>query len=175
MFFFQFHYSFWLVRTPVFRYPQFMDKLEITAYIIDQLGRSVKLDDLLYDVCQKANTTWPEAEQLVRQIQSENHRLIVRKQFPLQFILALAIFIGGLIFLAYGTFLIVTQIGLVNEYVGSVVNGNPEIDAIQKISVTFLAVYHLGFTPLASEFLGAALVLGSLIGMREVWAEILWS
>lgn len=143
-----------------------MDEQELSNFVIKQLGKSKHLDDLIPEVCQKTGWIWSQAAEFVQRVQEEHGTEIAKKQLPLLFILALGIFLGGLGLVAYS---ILTSIEIWNGLSG-LGNGKAP-DTGTYISLQMLI--QSGGLPIISFVTGIAMMLGSLIGMRDVWSNIL--
>ncbi len=133
-----------------------MDKDELSAFVINELSEGTNTDDLILKVCQETICTWPEAEAFVRRIREEYGPRITRKQFPMLFVLALSIFLCGLglvIFSVYSTWYCSSTIG-------------------NAIGCLVTMVYN-GSAPIFAFIAGIAMMLGSLLGMRDIWSKIL--
>jgi hypothetical protein len=81
-----------------------MDENELCKWIITRLGRGMDRNDLLLEVCQKANLSWPEAEERVCEIEAAHSGEIARRQSPVIFILSLGGLLIGLGWAAWSLF-----------------------------------------------------------------------
>ncbi len=144
-----------------------METDEQTTYIIHHLSEGDAPQDLVFDLCQKYNLSWPEAEKLVQRVQTESVGEITRKQFPLMIALALVIFIAGLGLLGYSIYLI--GLPLIE---GSLANGTPMDAANFSLYVLEVIVGSRGMV-LVAFVGGIGMVLGSLLGMRDIWSTLL--
>jgi len=149
-----------------------MENDEYTAYVVQRLSHGGEPNDIIYDLCQKANLSWPEAEKLVKRVQAEDGKEITQKQFPLLFALAFGIFVGGLGLIGFGTYIILTEVSLFQAAMQSIPRVTENFDAFQRVYVTGRVLFEAGSTPLYCIFLGAGMVLGSLLGMRDAWVDI---
>jgi hypothetical protein len=141
-----------------------MDTQELKHYIIENLIKYEDPDDLILDICNKEGMTWPQAQTLIDQVRSENSSSITRKQAPFLTILAFITFFAGSVILGLEAY---TVIGTINTFIS--LGQNPlEIFAL-LLYVAHSAPAALGLLPL-----GLAMVLGSLIGMSDVWKAILF-
>ncbi len=148
-----------------------MDNEERTSFIIHHLSEGDDPNDLIYQICQKDNISWQEAEALVKKVQIDKKDVIIRKQFPLLFAVALVIFLGGLACIGYSIFVYAAEISLLQSNMGSQVTNN--LDAAQIFTGFIAALIHQGPTPIFVFITGIAMVLGSLVGMRDAWASVL--
>ncbi len=64
-----------------------MDYAQATEYVVDQLGRRVSRDDIIFSLCQMTGESWPQASAFVEQIEKEKHSKIAMGQLPLLMIL----------------------------------------------------------------------------------------
>ncbi len=149
-----------------------MNKEEQTAYIIHRLSDGDAPKDLIFYLCEKENLSWPQAEALVKRVQEEKEGDIARKQFPLLIALALGIFLIGLGLIGYSVYETLSQISL------AAVDPRAELieqnmDSIQRLYYFASFAVNEGPGTIATFFLGIAMVIGSLLGMRDTWAKIL--
>ncbi len=160
-----------------------MDETRLTAHVIERLSATEDRDDLILDVCERAGWTWPRAAEFVDRIEAENRHLVARRQFPLLFVLALILFLGGagmIVYGVYGFYLAFTGRGgapadLTTYFMPVIETGSDPIEAMRPaISpyVQFL-LYSL-FGPIPALFVGASMALGSLLGMKKVWSAVLF-
>jgi hypothetical protein len=115
-----------------------------------------------------SDLTWPEAEALVRSIQEEHSDDITLHQAPLLTAIAFVTFFCGLAILAYGIYpFVLAAIALIQH-------GN--IESLLRSQDFFFVVNFMvrtGINPFIAIFFGTAMVLGSQLGMRDVWVSIL--
>jgi len=149
-----------------------MNEEEQAAYIVHHLTEGDDPKDLILDICQKTNLSWPEAEALVKQVQEEKQAVIARKQLPLLFTLALGIFIVGLGLIGYSVYTIYSQVSIA-RLSGDVQALEQNIDAMQRVYSFFRFALESGGRTLFILILGIAMVFGSLLGMRDTWTVIL--
>ncbi len=145
-----------------------MDNTEIKHYILDNLNNTRAPDDIILDLCQKYGLAWQEAEALVLQLQEENRDNITLRQAPLLTAIALVTFIAGLVVLVIGIYPIVLLLITLIQH--------SNIHRIFNSWQFYLAVdimVHAGLHPFVAVPLGIAMILGSLIGMQDVWAALL--
>ncbi len=138
--------------------------IELHHYIIERLSQAVDPDDLILELCDRHNLTWPEAEAMVARIRLEHQDLISRKQSPLLVALALALFLSGWVILWF-------EMNVIRLLVEAYIQARKQPPAILDLlsaapNSLFLLVEG---TPLA-----VAMILGSLLGMRKVWSSILF-
>jgi len=72
-----------------------MNEEKIKAYIIRELGRHKKREDVIYAVCEKTGLSWAEAQRLVYEVAYEGRKSIAARQSPLVIIFGSAFVIGG--------------------------------------------------------------------------------
>ena len=75
---------------------------ELTALIIKELGRHHDRDNIIMAVCEKGGLSWPQAEQLIRQVEEEHKRTITRRQSPMLIAISAVTVITGMVLLGYG-------------------------------------------------------------------------
>lgn len=128
-----------------------MDDALLTEYVLEQLGKHVSRDNLIFDICQRTGLDWNHVSNFVAQVEQTHASKIARKQSPVLFIIALGIFIGG-IYLAGGALL---------YYVGLAQTGNLSIDPL-SLRRDYLMLIRLGT--------GIAMIGGSIIGtLSLIW------
>ena len=142
-----------------------MNGEEQTAYIIHHLSDGDDPKDIILDLCEQANLSWPQSEALVKRVQEEKAVEITRKQFPLLFTLALAIFLGGLGLVGYSLYLFGRP--LLEGY-----SGTPMAAANYSYYLLQVIIGSRG-TVIYALVMGTGMILGSLFGMRDVWSQIL--
>lgn len=129
--------------------------------VIRRLANHVRASDVSQEICEKTGLAWGEAESFVREVAAMEEKTIRRRRSPALFGLGAAIFLGGL--------------GLVAITVSTVVNvityyhtTQPEIWGAVNI---LLFVVNQSPMALWLGALGLAMIMGSLIGMRDVWVD----
>jgi hypothetical protein len=140
-----------------------VEDTELTAYVIDRLVGGENPDDIIYALCEKTDWSWSQAEAFVRQIQEGHQGEVVERQFPLLFTIAVATYLVGIGLMAYSLY---SVFGIIKTIQGRPL---PYPDAFSGIR-TLLDVT---FGPVILFVTGLAMVLGSLIGMRDAWMSIL--
>jgi hypothetical protein len=140
-----------------------MDTEALTAHIIHRLADAVPPGDIVLEICNKTGLSWPEVEMLVKQVQTEHEKDITKKQSPLLTMLAFGIFAGGVGLLAYAVYTIYLVTG---AYTGAALNP-------WNLPNVFNFIFNYASYTLYAILFGVAMILGSLLGMREVWAAIL--
>ncbi len=156
---------------------------EITAYVIHHSAEGDDLDDLILNVCQISGCSWPRAERLVRQIQEEQGPAIAKRQLPIIYLAAFFILGGGLAFLGAGVYFILESIlqheglfpaDLYSYALHGLGQDNYPISAFQPaIYPYFKWILGFLFSPISMIVTGILMILGSLVGMRDLWVEIL--
>ena len=158
---------------------------ELATLIVHRLSKADRPDDIIQEVCQKTGYSWSEAEELVRHIQEKNEGKITKEQLPLLIGVALFTFAAGLVLTGYGVVSIVTfatankgDLGPrdITSYIMPVIEKSADpISALRPAIFPYFNLI-LGFilSPVSALLFGFAMILGSLIGMREVWSNILF-
>jgi hypothetical protein len=134
--------------------------LELKEWIVEQLSHGRNPDDLVPVICETTGKPWKEAASLVADIQLYNEDEITRKQSPLLIVMAFSSFLGGMIMLGYVAY---ATVGLLTWQQA----GSPPADAPSFASDTprmFLKYLPVGLT----------MIVGSLLGMRQVWSAFLF-
>ena len=118
---------------------------ELTRRIVAELARQHDRNDIIQMVCERAGMEWPQAAQLVKQVEAEQAHTIARKQSPL------------LIFLSIGSILIgAALLYLAFDYVMGFLQGH----ALEE-----LLNFRSGLYRLAGAVTGLGMVVGGLIGL----------
>jgi hypothetical protein len=142
-----------------------MNGEEQTAYIIHHLTEGDEPKDIILELCEQANLSWPQAEALVKRVQEEKAVEITRKQFPLLFTLALAIFLGGLGLIGYSLYYLTHP--LFEGYTGT------SMSVINYSAYLMQVIINSRGSVIYALLIGTGMILGSLFGMRDVWSQIL--
>lgn len=145
-----------------------MDDTELSSYILKHLSDADDPNDIISSICEKSGLSWSEAEALVRDIQEQHSDDITLRQAPLLTAIALVTFIGGLALLAYGLYPLITFVKILIQ--------QGKMDSLLRSQEFYFIVdlmARTGFGPFAAIFIGTAMVVGSQIGMRDVWASLL--
>ena len=156
-----------------FQYPWNMDNDEVSVHIINALSKGEDPDDIILTLCENNNLPWQEAEILVKNVQIENEQVIAKKQFPLLFSLALAIFIGGIVAVGYGGFIFFSEVKLIQPALNNPNQVFNQFDVFTNLYYGLRMILSAGGTPISIIIFGIGMILGSLLGMREVWSDIL--
>ncbi len=131
--------------------------------IARRLAFTADRNQVVEEICLLHSLTWSQAETLVEHALEYHHERITRLQTPLLAPLALALFLGG-------TALAAWQLLGITAVLSTLTNPRAE---------NFWDVYHLSFGlfdtlanfwgMLAAFATGLAMMLGSYIGMKDVW------
>jgi hypothetical protein len=159
-----------------------MQDKELTSFILERSGKSFNHDEIITELCENTGLTWGEAEALVVQVQAENQATIARHQFPLMFFVALVIFTTGLLLTGYGIYGIFLNFSpqgsmpddLTTYFMPIIETGlDPFHALLLAISAYFKLILYFLISPISLTFLGIAMLIGSLVGMRKTWSAIL--
>lgn len=132
-----------------------MDDALLTEYIIQQLGKHVSRDNLIFDICQRTGRDWNSVNNLVAAVEQTHATKIARTQSPLLLIIALGILIVGI--WAAG--------GAVLYYVDLMRTGNFSIDPL-SLRRDYVTLIRLGT--------GIAMIFGALVGaIDQIWKMVL--
>lgn len=140
-----------------------MSDEELHALIIDRLAAAVNPDDIVMEICDRYGLNWLEGESMVSQIQTEHESTVTRRQFPLLAILAVGLFLVGVALIVYSTY---SLAGIIDY------DSQVNLSYTDMLGVV-LFIFEYASGTLGMLGLGMAIVLGSLMGMRRVWAAIL--
>lgn len=118
---------------------------ELTRRIVAELARQHNRNDIIRMVCEHAGLEWPQAEQVVKQVEAEQAHTIARKQSPL------------LIFLSIGSILI----GIALLYLGfDYVMGFFRGQALEELLSVRTGLYRIG-----GAVTGLGMIVGGFIGL----------
>lgn len=137
-----------------------MEKIEIEAWIVEQLAKNTPESDLVLRLTQKTGLYWPDAEALVREVAARNAEKIERKQAPLLVALALFLFASGIGLMVYG--ISPSVLVFTGEHAMPINSAT-----LMMVLFEFSAQ---SFWPILT---GAGMVFGSLIGMQRIWSNFL--
>jgi len=115
------------------------------------------------DICDKTGMSWPEAEALVQQVQAEHEQEVTKRQFPLLSLVAFSIFVGGVGLLAYSLYML-----FLTTSAYAITTLNP-----WDLPDTLNFIFNYAAFTLSLILFAIAMILGSLLGMRQVWITIL--
>lgn len=135
------------------------DDDKLRAWVVDQLAAKRPKDDVIQAVVKRTRLYWSEAEKLVDEIIRAEAGTIHKKQSPFLVGIALVTFIGGAV-LVLGTS--VAAYKIITFYRET----QPEMMSMINI---MLLVLNETPTALWLGATGLAMMMGSIIGLREVW------
>ncbi len=135
---------------------------QTTQRLVSRLASGENPDEIIYELCETSNLSWPEAEALVRQIQADQEETIVRKQSPLTVLLALILFVAGLAMMTAGLYVIVITFEIPSHVSGPTRLISTIGYAIQSWPAAWLLI-----------LFGFSTVVGSMIGMRQTLSSLL--
>jgi hypothetical protein len=140
-----------------------VENLDLTDSIIQRLSKGEARNDIIKDVCENTGHTWQEIEKLVDNLSVENADAITRRRSPILFAIALFFFIAGFSLALYAGFLFWEALTFMSA---------SQADMLEKFgSLAYLANYTPG--ALFMGFTGAAMIAGSLVGIKQVWRALL--
>lgn len=129
--------------------------------IIKRLANHDRLSDITQEICEETGLHWSAAEALVREVAIMEEKTVRRKRSPALVGLSLAIFLGGL-------GLIVLTIFTISNVVIFYRATQPEL--LSTINILLLIMNEAPFALWVGS-LGLAMVIGSWLGLRDVWAD----
>jgi len=124
---------------------------ELTRQIMDGLVKHRSRNEIIRAVCEQEGVDWPRAEQLVRQVETEQAHAIARKQSPLMIFLSAGSLVIGLI-LVY----------LAVDYVMGYFRGQ---------AVEELLNVRSGLSRIGGGAVGIGMIVGGLIGLYNTVAR----
>lgn len=133
---------------------------DIHQVILNELGQGHTQDQVIYQICENYNLDWSEAERMVRELAHTKAHIVTLKQTPWLILLALSTFSGGAGLSVYSVYAIVTAATLYR-------NANL-LDQARLLP----GLPHLFDSVWAYLFLGLAMMVGSVTGMKVVWLAI---
>jgi len=148
---------------PFYCYNYRVEESDLTAYVVGRLARAENLNDIIFELCEKTGWSWPQAEAFVLQVQESHQGEVAERQFPILFILAAGTYLAGIGLMAYSLHSVFDVVKLLKRM---------EIPALDVFSVLMIA-FNTAVGPIVLFATGLAMVLGSLIGMRDVWKSML--
>ncbi len=129
-----------------------MQKEEITAFVVSELGKHHSRNEIIRHLCERTGMMWADAEKLVRQVEADHSHEIKAKQSPLLVALAVVILVGGLGLIGYCALYF---IGLTDrDVVGVARSGRGAIYAIGAL------------------FTGISMIVGAVLGLRKTIQEL---
>lgn len=140
-----------------------MEQSNLTSYVIERLVGGEDPDDIIYELCEMCNWSWPRSEAFVLQVQQEHQGEVVKKQFPLLFTVAVTTYVTGIGLMVYSLYSLIKKVEIHR------VMGFPAPDVLNGIRL----LLDFGIGPAILFVTGLAMVLGSLIGMQDVWKSLL--
>lgn len=142
-----------------------VESSELTDLIVNRLSKSDSVNEIITDLCIHHNMDWQEAKSLVESIRQDHSTIIAKRQFPLMTIIALGFFLGGIALLGTSISSIYQAFQLFATPIGET----------SLLPSFLLFTFRYAINYLSICILGICMILGSLIGMRKVWASILLS
>lgn len=138
------------------------DRARIEEGIFERLTNGESHDDIILDLCETENMTWPEAEALLERVGAEKKHHIVLAQSPLLVLIALATFIGGVGLVVYSAF------NISSAFLSYQDTNSGSVGALGMVLHLFTYGEYLWFLAL----LGLGMIIGSLKGMQDVWSAV---
>jgi hypothetical protein len=126
-----------------------MQKEEITAFVVDGLGKHHSRDEIIRRLCERTGMMWPDVEKLVRQIEADHGQDIRARQSPLLIALSVGIFIGGVLLILYCALYFIN------------------LSRFDTIPNPRGIVYAIG-----ALFTGITMIAGSIFGLRQTIKEL---
>ncbi len=127
-----------------------MNLADATEYVVAELGKQRNRNDIIMRLCQETNSSWQQAEDFVKQIESQHHRRIAARQSPYLLII-------GVVILLFGLYKVIAT----------------AIDTMNGVMYTFSYIPIPGSGNLARFGIGFAMVCGGGYGIgRTVWGMV---
>lgn len=138
------------------------DKDEVLRnLVVERLVAHKRISDITQEVCERSGLYWSEAEAWVREIAVTHEGTIRRKRSPALVVLALITFLGG-------AGLLVATFFVISNVIAFYRSSQPEV--LSTINILLL-VANEAPTAIWLGSVGLAMLAGSLLGMRDVWAD----
>jgi hypothetical protein len=133
---------------------------DLDEWIWRQLAAGTPEQDIILRVSTKTGAFWTDAEERVRRVKDANHGRIGRQQAGWKAALAFFLFLSGAAFLA------AAAVPFLWFFTGE--------KAVPFNAPNLLIVLGQGIYYVVSlSFTGLGMMVGSLIGMRQIWVDIL--
>jgi hypothetical protein len=170
------------LETHAIRYNTDMDEPELTAYVIEHLGRQDDIDDLTLELCKQTGWGWQQAADFIGAVEAGNRPVIAKRQFPLLFALAFVLFAAGAGLIGYGVYGFYltfsgqggTPSDLTTYFMPVIQKGADPLEAMQPAISPYVRFFlYFWFGPVPALIFGGSMVAGSLLGMKRVWSAIL--
>lgn len=129
--------------------------------VVERLVAHKRMSDITQEVCERSGMYWSEAEAWVREIAVVHEGTIRRKRSPALIVLALITFFGGAVLLV-ATFFVTSNV------IAFYRSSQPEV--LSTINILLL-IANEAPTAIWLGSVGLAMLAGSLLGMRDVWAD----
>jgi hypothetical protein len=157
-----------------------------TQRIIRVLSRGGEDQDLILELCQQYNLRWGDVSKAVDEVGTENAERIALRQLPLKSFIAIALGVGGFALFTVSLFLMIDMLIVAHQVVTSEGLNSRELLVLPMFGSDMLLSSFLNVAkalPMLVFFMiqGLAMLLGSVIGMKEYWqllvervAGVLW-
>ena len=126
---------------------------DLTALIINKLGKHHDRDAIILAVCEKGGLNWTQAEQLIEQVEAEHRGTIVTRQSPLLIAISAVTIISGMVLLGYGILFFADFI---------------QVEPLQRV---FLL--RTGYLKIISMVTGLGMLGGGLYGLWKTVSDII--
>jgi len=131
---------------------------ELEAYVVQRLSAGIASDDVILEVTQRSELTWPEAKDLVRRTADLRGPSVAKRQFPLLALVAAAVMAGGVAVLAACALSFSDALLLLKPVRG---------DADQGRMAALLTLVAANSPMLGLIPLGAGMILGGALGLAR--------
>lgn len=140
-----------------------MSNEALKQMIVRKLAAGIPPRDIVFELCEKYNAPWAEAEKLVHSMQHAHGDEVTKRQAPLIGTLSITIFLGGVGLFFYCVYAITIYIDLLTQ---------ENTNALLMAEVIFRIVrYAPG--QLAGLVTGLAMTAGGALGMKPIWEMLL--
>ena len=124
---------------------------DLTQRIVNDLSRHRSRNEIVRMVCEEGGLDWPQAEQFVQRVETEQAHTIARKQSPLLIFLSIGSVLMGIVLLYLGA-----------DYLMGFFRGH----ALEEI-----LNFRTGLYRLAGALTGIGMIVGGFIGLYNTFSR----
>lgn len=136
-----------------------MDTAELEKYIHRRLDESAQPGEITFEICERTSLYWPDVEKLVQRVAVERDKKHNGKTLTVSATWSSVVMLAGFVltFGAAGAYILMYRSVTFTRF-----------DAMNANS-TLLTTVHFGPILLAIGILGMGMMVGAILGMREMW------
>jgi hypothetical protein len=138
-----------------------MNEEKLRRLILKRLDESVKPDKIVFEICEKTNMHWTDAEKLVQQVAAERGKKVSGKELAVSVTWSTVMLVTGLV-LVFGSIL---AYWLMYRAV--------TFTMFEVMNATNALLYSINFGPIlfSVAMIGVAMIAGGLLGARHLWDD----